>query len=154
MRRKLVSSETASRPVFPGSKGMFSRTISATFLALLRGLSEPPFHKSSGNPSAILLDAPTSDAIRFVNLVTFRFGRPDLDLANYCSFWHLQQHSHYPGHVLGMNFPVFTHVSARRAPAKFGGDAARHDGAYADIVVTCIHKQRLTETVQTELRSV
>src|SRR6266481_5061398 len=115
IRRKLVSSETASRPVFPGSKGMFSRTISATFLALLRGLIEPPLHKSSGNPSAISLDAPTSEAIRSLNLATFRFGRPDLDLANYRSFWHLQQHAHYSGHVLGMDFPIFS-VSPPPAP--------------------------------------
>jgi hypothetical protein len=38
-------------------------------------------------------------------LATFRFGRPDLDLANYRSFWHLQQHAHHAGYVLGMNFP-------------------------------------------------
>src|SRR5580704_13767747 len=102
--RKLLSSETASRPVFPGSKGMFSRTISATFLALLRGLIEPPLHKSSGNPSAISLDAPSIDKIRSLTLATLRFGRPDFNLANYCSFWHLQQRPYNAGDVVGMDF--------------------------------------------------
>src|ERR1035437_7835414 len=62
--RRPVSRVLASRPVFAGSNGTFSRTIlSAAFL-----LGEPfcrsaPRHKFSGNPSDISLDAPQLVAI-------------------------------------------------------------------------------------------
>src|SRR6185369_7262151 len=131
MRRKLVSSETASRPVSPGSKGMFSRTISATFLALLRGLIAPPFHRSSGNPSAISLDAPNIDTIRALSLTTLRLCRTDLDLAHHGSCGHGQQCPHYCCDVFGMDFPVLSQIGTAFVPAKLRRDAARQNGAHA-----------------------
>ena len=82
----------ASRPVFAGSNGMFSRTIlSAAFLELLGAAAFlAPLHKLSGNPSAISLDAPhprlTSQFSRAVYL--FGLGRPNFYPADQGSFWH------------------------------------------------------------------
>src|SRR5579863_6856880 len=119
MRRKLLSRETASRPVFPGSKGMFSRTISATFLALRRGLIAPPFHRSSGNPSAISLDAPNIDTIRALSLTTLRLSRPDLDLAHCGSCGHGEQCPHYGCDIFRMDFPVLSQIGTAFFPVKF-----------------------------------
>src|SRR3984957_8590369 len=138
IRRRLFSRDTASRPVFPGSKGMFSRTISATFLALLRGLIAPPFHRSSGNPSAISLDAPSIDTIRALSLTTFWLCGPDFDLAHCGSLGHDQQGPHDRCDIFGMDFPILSQIGTAFFVSRLGADAARQNRAHPDIVIPCI----------------
>src|SRR5579862_8027578 len=100
---------------------MFSRTISATFLALLRGLIAPPFHRSSGNPSAISLDAPNIDTIRALSLTTLRLSGPDLDLAHCGSGGHGEQRPYHGCYIFGMDFPILSQIGTAFLPVKFGG---------------------------------
>src|SRR5579883_544484 len=164
IRRRLASSDMASRPVLDGSNGIFSRTILSTAfltfapLKLVLALSNPPadclsagFHKLSGNPSAIFLDVLRSWRIRLQHL-SFRLGRPNLYPANQSSFWHGNEHPDNFGDILRLNLPFL--AVGRRMPAEFGGDATGHDVTDTNVVITLVKHHGFAETVHSEFRRI
>src|ERR1700689_3680959 len=121
MRRRPLSSDCASLPVFPGSSWMLSRSILSPAFLTPRGAVclGSPFHIAIGNPSSIPLDAPTLARI-LPRLLSLRhdlldlcrsalgFRRSHFHPANQGPHRHLQEHLYNLCHILGPDFPIQT----------------------------------------------
>src|SRR5579862_1363448 len=130
MRRRFPSSDMASRPVFPGSRGTLSRTILSTaFLELLGAAISDPLHNLPGNSIAISIDVLYVVWILLQHL-SFRLRGPNLYPADQGSTRHPEDHPYDIGDILGPDLPVPSRFGTVCTP-EFGGDASRHDVAHA-----------------------
>ncbi len=84
-----------------------------------------------------------------IGLLLLRTGWADFYRAYQRSFRHLEQIDYKFGNVFRLDLPV---IAAARS--ELGGDAARHDAAYAHAIVSVVQHHRFAEAVEAELGGV